>query len=66
MQVVKLLLQYGADRSLGGVAAAEMAKEPSIRELLQGSTFMQQHLCEAQNNTRAVFQSLHMFSEDIV
>lgn len=67
VQVVKLLLQYGSDvtdRDLGGVAAAEMANEPSIKELLQGSTLMQQHHCEfselqgAQKSLRAVLISL--------
>lgn len=51
MQVVKLLLQYGSDvsdRNVGGVAAAEMA-----RELLQGSTSLQQHHCETRYNTTA-------------
>lgn len=64
MQVVKLLLQYSSnvtDRSLGGVVAAEMEKEH-----LQGSAFTQQHHCEAQYSTAAVFQSLHTFSEDIM
>lgn len=68
LQVVKLLLQHGSDatdRNQGGVAAAEMTKEPRIKELLQGSTLLQQHHCEAQYNTNTVFQSFHIFSEDV-
>lgn len=64
VQVVKLLLQYGSDIT-DSLCAAEMAKEPNIKELLQASALVQQHNGETRSNTTAEFQSVHIFSEEI-